>query len=960
MSELVWRAQVGENWGRLATDIRSMQVVESALGPVVLAATGQGGGMVSFRVNDAGSSVTRIDSVYYTSPLSPYVTGDAALIAQGGTQYALLAGTTSGDTTGYRLRDDGRFATQTTLDLPSYDGPTGPVVATSAAGYVYSVTGPGRVQGFEQNANGTYRVIETVTDGIETFAAAPVAMQTVTVGGAEFLMVLDGGEIGLTAFRIDPATGDLTAESAVGVQTGLGLLQNPTGLEILSANGSTFVVVASASDQSGGGALSVFELTQSGALQVTDHVLDSRDTRFGAVESLETVEVDGWTYVLAGGGDAGISLFLLMPNGRLHHLDTFVDTVEAGLERISALSVVQDGDTLHVFAASQSSEGVAHLTIDLSDQGQVIERSSGLIQGETESDLLVGGAGDNDLRGEAGDDILVDGRGTDRMTGGLGADTFVLEADGARDVITDFRPGQDRLDLSSVPMLYDASRLQVIEQPWGAVLIFPGGEQTEIRSALGQRLSEQQVLSAIDWSTDRPPLVIFNEISGSTQRDDLSGSAGIDIIRGMDGNDVLRGFDGDDRLNGGAGGDTIFGGAGSDEINGERGPDSIVAGTGDDVIVDRPQGGALGQDTIWAGAGNDSVSSGGGADLVYGEDGHDWVFAGWGNDTLTGAAGNDTLMGAGGFDRILGQNGNDLLEGGMGNDQLFGGPGNDTLQGGSNADRLFGNQGNDTLEGMHGIDRLDGGLGNDWMHGGTEADTLLGGPGNDTLLGALGDDSLEGQNGRDLIEGGDGNDWIHGGAMGDTVLGGDGNDTINGGAGPDRIEMGAGNDLFQGYYQNDALGRDTIFGGDGNDTVQASAGDDVAHGDVGNDSLFGGLGNDSLIGGNGRDTLEGWGGRDTLEGGAHQDRLEGGNGNDLLTGGSGADTFVFNSASGRDVITDFTPGVDQLELDVAERTFQDLTVYNAPRGVRLEWEGGSLLLEGLSASDIGASDVTFV
>ena len=57
-----------------------------------------------------------------------------------------------------------------------------------------------------------------------------------------------------------------------------------------------------------------------------------------------------------------------------------------------------------------------------------------------------------------------------------------------------------------------------------------------------------------------------------------------------------------------------------------------------------------------------------------------------------------------------------------------------------------------------------------------------------------------------------------------------------------------------------------------------------------------GTGNDTLLGGNGNDTLTGSGG------------------NDSLTGGAGADTFVFNTLSGVDHVTDFTSGTDHIAL----------------------------------------------
>jgi hypothetical protein len=61
--------------------------------------------------------------------------------------------------------------------------------------------------------------------------------------------------------------------------------------------------------------------------------------------------------------------------------------------------------------------------------------------------MLIGGASNDRISAEAGDNIIHDGSGSDVLTGGAGADTFVLCYDESADTITDFTPGEDRLDL---------------------------------------------------------------------------------------------------------------------------------------------------------------------------------------------------------------------------------------------------------------------------------------------------------------------------------------------------------------------------------------------------------------------------------------------------------------------------------------------------------------------------------
>jgi serralysin len=80
-------------------------------------------------------------------------------------------------------------------------------------------------------------------------------------------------------------------------------------------------------------------------------------------------------------------------------------------------------------------------------------------------------------------------------------------------------------------------------------------------------------------------------------------------------------------------------------------------------------------------------------------------------------------------------------------------------------------------------------------------------------------------------------------------------------------------------------------------------------------------GNDVLNGAGGMDGFHGMAGNDTIDGGGGNDLIDGGAGKDRMTGGAGRDIFDFDSPgetgalfTTRDVITDFTPGVDIIDL----------------------------------------------
>lgn len=220
--------------------------------------------------------------------------------------------------------------------------------------------------------------------------------------------------------------------------------------------------------------------------------------------------------------------------------------------------------------------------------------------------------------------------------------------------------------------------------------------------------------------------------------------------------------------------------------------------------------------------------------------------------------------------------------------------GNDTITGTAAADILNGLYGNDRIVGRGGDDILHGDRGDDWLEGGLGRDIMIGDAGNDTYV-KFGQDTI--------IE------WAGGGT--DTVMSGV---TYALGANLENLVLtgtsainGIGNELSN-----------AITGNVANNALDGGVGDDVIVGDDGSDQLLGRAGNDRLDGGAGADQLSGGAGNDVLVGGSDIDRLTGGGGVDDLSGGDGADTFVLtNTLASRDIIRDFLPVDDTLEISAA-------------------------------------------
>ncbi|MGD1880614.1 MAG: Ig-like domain-containing protein [Kiloniellaceae bacterium] len=272
---------------------------------------------------------------------------------------------------------------------------------------------------------------------------------------------------------------------------------------------------------------------------------------------------------------------------------------------------------------------------------------------------------------------------------------------------------------------------------------------------------------------------------------------------------------------------------------------------------------------------------------------------------------------------------------------IVGDDGDNLLQGTRDADVILALDGSDTVVGGRGDDTIDAGDGDDSVDAGRDDDSVDGGDGDDALLGDRGDDTIDAGDGDDYVDAGRDDDLIDGGDGDDTLLGDRGDDTRDGGDGDDHMDGGRGDEL--------------VAGGDGDDTLLGDRGDDILDGGDDDDHLDGGRDDDLLTGGQGDDTLVGGRGEDTLDGGA---------GDDVLTGGQDDDLFVFDAGSGFDVITDFKPGDDLIQLNgFSIADFDDLldAAENDGGDVVITLDDGfdELRLVGLHTADLSGDDFMF-
>ncbi|MDV7272151.1 calcium-binding protein [Thioclava sp. A2] len=888
---LVFGGRFASGVGALDRGILDLFVVQEGGSTRLYSIGGANGGVVSYALT--GGRLLVLDTDYYSS--SDLVDPVAPMLLPLASGVLVYGATDAGDLVGLNLSSAGIPGQTTTIQMPS-DGIAGPqsaILTTSLNNGQTALYAIDQAQGglhlYLQGASGWMASGQNYAFQSVGPDAGDALLDNLRVGNSEFLLAATSFSDSVAVFRISGTTGALTQTDSLGSTDGLGI-NTPTAMETFTAFGSGWVVLAASDSNS----LSVMRLGADGTLTPADHVIDSLHTRFAGLTALSAVTVGERVYLVAGGADDGISLFTLLPDGRLVHLQTLVNAGGLGLDNVQSIETALVGEALQIVVASGTQAGLSLFTLDLSGSGAFRE-ASGLVAGSSGDDLLVAGGTSDTLQGGAGDDILASGAGRTVMTGGTGSDLFVLRPSGQRQIITDFTPGADSLDLTNWPLLRNIGQLSVATSGASLILGF-NGNSVEIRSGTGQALTladifPDQMLGALDhmplfnlddWvEPDLPPepgpdsgsialpvvmsmpavfvppisvqpadLTRFRQVYGSARSEKIVGFSGADLMRGGGGNDTLVGAAGADRLIGGDGNDRIFAG--------------------------------IGADTIWGGIGGDAIAGGAGNDLIRGEAGHDLLWGGGGDDTLIGGVGGDRLWGGYGGDILYGWSGNDTLWAGAGNDLALGGLGYDAVWGGS---------GSDTISGGYGNDLLGGGADNDYVMGNAGADTIWGGDGHDMIWGGVGNDLVGAGAGDDYVEGGDGDDRIWG-----------------------------------------AAGRDTILGG------------------AGQDSLWGAYGEDLISGGNGNDTLGGGAGTDTLVGDG---------GDDLLFGGGDADVFVFSGSFGNDRIEDFEIGSDRLAFDAPFGSVEDLAIIASGANTVIHTVAGTITLTGISPDSLSTDSFIF-
>ena len=112
------------------------------------------------------------------------------------------------------------------------------------------------------------------------------------------------------------------------------------------------------------------------------------------------------------------------------------------------------------------------------DEGTVTIQHQGgnTLTGTGLGEILIGRNGSADtISGLDGNDVLIGGSGNDQLSGGAGSDRFLFQAGSGQDIITDFTPNQDLIELIGIPGITNFDQLNFTSQGNGVLVQLDGG-----------------------------------------------------------------------------------------------------------------------------------------------------------------------------------------------------------------------------------------------------------------------------------------------------------------------------------------------------------------------------------------------------------------------------------------------------------------------------------------------------
>jgi Ca2+-binding RTX toxin-like protein len=291
----------------------------------------------------------------------------------------------------------------------------------------------------------------------------------------------------------------------------------------------------------------------------------SRVQNAGTITGNQAISSDGSVSML-NSGDVTADFDAIDCVGDLTVTNTGLIAAPSRAINLSGLLYLQNMGTIlgTIEAAGQDDSvintGQISAEVILGDGSDLVDTTGGRIFGQV--DL---GTGDDQYLGGGFAEIVLGGAGRDDLTLAGGDDIYVATQ----------QDGSDEIDAGGGLDTYDGRFV-----------------------ALNQTIDLTTGLARSGGDTDT--ILGFERIRGGTGRDALTGDGQNNTLRGQDGLDTLTGNAGVDKLYGEVGNDALNGGDGNDRLWGGDGRDNLNGGTGDDVLM-----GGMDVDVLTGGTGAD-------------------------------------------------------------------------------------------------------------------------------------------------------------------------------------------------------------------------------------------------------------------------------------------------------------------------------------------------------------------
>jgi Ca2+-binding RTX toxin-like protein len=143
------------------------------------------------------------------------------------------------------------------------------------------------------------------------------------------------------------------------------------------------------------------------------------------------------------------------------------------------------------------------------------------LTGTASNDVLTGKLGADTINGGGGADTITGATGNDSLTGGIGADVFAYKPGDGYDVITDFKPGEDRLSIATDGSFVVWQEVATVNGVSGTLVHYgPGtGDVLMLAGVSGAAMN-----TLVDPSWSYAPSTGSGEFGGPIFQDEFSGT----------------------------------------------------------------------------------------------------------------------------------------------------------------------------------------------------------------------------------------------------------------------------------------------------------------------------------------------------------------------------------------------------------------------------------------------------